>query len=194
MLLLPFQCCVTYHEQNISFENNSKAFNLWFEEMLVDVIGTQLWWSGVASIIVSGFKADWCKQCGNRTLKIGSRKSGKQTNLQAVQRESTNAFTVCSNTRRHRILLFAYRIESNWSGEQKQCDFVGVQNGFWLQAACGRGVDPLIQRRGGAVHPLSSSGPLQSNESLNQWTFTLCTASFLTTWSRAGTKVYKMRS
>ncbi len=66
------------------------------------------------------------------------------------------------------IFLLAYKIAAS-VGRETQCNLVGVQNGFWLQA-CGRRADPLIQHREDAVHPHCSSGPVQSNESLTVWT------------------------
>lgn len=74
------------------------------------------------------------------------------------------------NTYRHTLLKIIYPwIQNNINLVVRavQCNLVGLQNGFWLQASK-RIADPLIRRREYAVNPLSFPRPLQSNKGLSE--------------------------
>lgn len=143
------------------------------------VMWMRLWWSDAASLFMSGFKADesrtraepWRLDPGNQGNKqICMLAKGVNTNPEMR--------VLCTQTHIHTHLDSTPCIQNRIKlvGRATQCNFVGVQNGFWLQA-CGRIVDPLIQHREDAVHPLSSLYRVM-RAWLNQWTFTPCTVSF----------------
>lgn len=68
---------------------------------------------------------------------------------------------------------------------EKQCHVVKIPNGFWL-------IFSLVQHTDREVHPLSSSDPLQSIESLTELVDLHSLRCYpLTTWSMARTEVLK---
>ena len=139
----------------------------------------------------------WWNVGESRALKIGFPTSRKQTNLHACSSVPESSRVLIERhvrliTHTHsQVLLPAYKAAQNVGRGKTHCNLVGVQNGLWLQAS-GRTVDPFIQRGGDAVHPLGSSGPVQSNESPTEPVdLHLPHCYLLTTWSMAGTKVSK---
>lgn len=144
-------------------------------------------WSEAAFIFPSGFKADECRMRAEPWRLDFGNKGNKQIYMHARPHVFLHK---CMYARSHEaLLLIAYKI----APREAQCNSVRVQNGFWLQA-CGRKADPLIQHREreDAVHPLSSSGPLQNNENLTEQVDLHSLHCYpLTTWSMAGTKVLK---